>query len=300
MDRIDLFRIFTRVVECGSFTRAADTLDMPRSTVSAAILELEARVGARLLYRTTRKVSPTQDGVTFYDRCQSLIPDVEETEGLFRQSAAGPPGKLRADVPSRLGRLVIVPALPAFLDRYPEIEIELGISDRAVDLIEHGVDCALRVGDLNDSGLIARPIGQLRLINVASSDYLKRYGTPKKPGDLDDHFAVKYASPQTGRAENWEWVEGGSVRTYPVRGRITVNNAEAYIASCLAGLGLIQIPAYDVAEHLRSGAMKEVMPKFRAGPMPMTLLYPHRRHLSRRFRVFAEWLETLLKADVLK
>ncbi|KAB2703044.1 LysR family transcriptional regulator [Brucella anthropi] len=299
MDRIDLFRIFTRVVECASFTRAADTLGVPRSSVSAAVQELEGRVGARLLHRTTRKVSPTQDGTAFYDRCQRVIADVEETENLFRQSAAQPSGRLRIDVPGRIGRLIIAPALPEFLERYPQIDIDLGVTDRAVNLVEDSVDCVVRVGLLSDSGLIARPIGRLALINVASPAYLARHGTPREINDLDKHWAVNYASPSSGRVEDWEWLEDGTLRTLPMRGRVTVNSAEAYIACCLAGLGVIQIPAYDVRSHLDAGELVELMPDYRAEPMPMTLLYSHKQHLSRRLHVFAEWLETLLKRELL-
>lgn len=300
MDRIDLFRIFTRVVECTSFTRAADTLGLPRSSISAAVAELEGRVGARLLHRTTRKVALTRDGAAFYERCVAVIADVEETEGLFRQSGARPSGRLRIDVPGRIGRLTIAPALPGFLDAYPEIDIGLGVTDRAVNLIEDGVDCVLRVGTLSDSGLVAKPIGKLALINVASPDYLARYGMPEGPDDLASHWAVNYASPSTGRVEPWEWMEDGELRTTPISGRVTVNSAEAYIACCLAGLGLIQIPAYDVRDHLEAGELVEVMPAHRAQPLSMTLLYPHRQHLSRRVQVFAVWLESLLKDALLQ
>ncbi|MGV1987860.1 LysR family transcriptional regulator [Agrobacterium sp. 22-221-1] len=299
MDRIDLFRIFTRVVDCASFTRAADTLGIPRSSVSAAVQELEGRVGARLLNRTTRKVSPTEDGSAFYERCQRLIADVEDAENLFRQTAAQPSGRLRIDVPGRIGRLVIAPALPEFLELYPQIDVALGVTDRAVDLVEDNIDCVLRVGPLSDSGLIARPIGKLPLINVAGPSYLARHGTPKTPHGLSRHWAVNYASPSSGRVENWEWIEGETLHSLSMRGRVTVNNAEAYIACCLAGLGLIQIPAYDVRPHLESGDLIEVMPTHRAEPMPMTLLYPHRQHLSRRLQVFAEWLEALLRRRLL-
>lgn len=299
MDRIDLFRTFARVVECASFTRAADTLGMPRSSVSAAVIELEARVGARLLHRTTRKVSPTQDGAAFYERCLRLIADVEEAEGLFRQTSVGPSGSLRIDVPGRIGRLIIAPALPEFLARYPHLDIELRVTDRAVNLVEESVDCVLRIGPLGDSGLIARKIGDLPLINVASPGYLSEHGTPVAPDDLGQHLAVNYASPSTGRVEDWEWIEDGEMRTRPLRSRVTVNSAEAYIACCLAGLGLIQIPAYDVRRNIDAGNLIEVMPGYRAAPMPMTLLHPHRQHLSRRLQVFADWLEQLLRDQIL-
>ena len=299
MDRIDLFRIFARVVECSSFTRAADTLGLPRSSVSAAVIDLEARVGARLLHRTTRQVSPTQDGTAFYERCLRLIADVEETEGLFRTTAVGPSGKLRVDVPGRIGRLIIAPALPELLARYPELDIELRVTDRAVNLVEESVDCVLRVGPLSDSSLVGRKIGDLPLINVASPGYLAKYGTPVTPADLGTHLAVNYASPSTGRVEDWGWTEDGEVRTLPMRGRVTVNSAEAYIACCLSGLGLIQIPAYDVERHLEAAELVEVMPNHRAEPMPMTLLYPHRQHLSRRLQIFVDWLEAVLQRDLL-
>ena len=198
MDRIDLFRIFTRVVECASFTRAADQLGMPRSSVSAAVVDLERRLGTRLLHRTTRKVGVTEDGAAFYQRCLRLIADVEETERLFEPSAQ-PSGKLRIDVPGRIGRLIIAPALPVFLARYPAIDLHLGATDRMVDLVEENVDCVLRVGPLTASGLIARSIGELTLINVASPDYLARRGVPRVPADLEGHAVVHYASPSSGR-----------------------------------------------------------------------------------------------------
>ncbi|WP_077960742.1 LysR family transcriptional regulator [Ensifer adhaerens] len=295
MDRIELFRIFTRVVESASFTRAADTLGLPRSSVSAAVQTLETRLGTRLLHRTTRKVAPTQDGAAFYERCLRLISDVDEAENLFRRSASGPTGRLRVDLPSRIGRLIVAPALPEFLARFPGIDIDLGMTDRAVHLIEESVDCALRVGPLADSGLIARPFCTLRLINVASPDYLERHGTPKTPADLASHVAVNYASPSSGRVEDWEWIEGGEARTVAVAGRVSVNSAEGSIACCLAGLGLIQIPAYDVIDHLKEGRLVAVMPDHNAAPMPMALLYPHRQHLSRRLKVFADWLEGLMR-----
>lgn len=260
MDRIDLFRVFARVVECANFTRAADTLGLPRSSVSAAIQELEGRIGARLLHRTTRKVSPTQDGAALYERCLRLIADVEETENLFRQTSVGPGGMLRVDVPGRIGRLIIAPALPEFLVAYPKIDITLSLTDRTIDLVEEGVDCALRVGKPHDSGLIARPIGNLPLINVASPLYLSHHGTPSTPGDMAAHQVVQYASPSSGRIAQWEWLDGETARTVTTRGRVSVNSAEAYIACCLAGLGLIQIPAYDVQQHLRAGELIEVMP----------------------------------------
>lgn len=298
MDRIDLFRIFARVVECSSFTRAADTLGLPRSSVSAAVQELEVRLGTRLLHRTTRQVSATQDGKAFYERCLRLVADIEEAEALFSHSGSKPSGKLRVDMPGRIGRLVVAPALPDFLAQYPQIDVELGVTDRAVNLVEERVDCVLRVGALSESGLIARLIGQLELINVASPFYLSSHGTPLTPVDLKDHLAVHYASPNTGRLEEWEWMEAGRVHSLPMRGRVSVNNAEASIACCLAGLGLIQVPAYDVRAHIQGGELVQVLPQYCAAPMPMNLVYSHRNHLSRRLSVFMDWLTMLLQKEL--
>ncbi len=299
MDRIDLFKVFARVVESGSFTKAATTLGLPRSSISAAIQTLESRVGARLLARTTRKVAPTQDGYAFYERCLRAVADVEEIENLFRDDAVVSTGRIRIDVPGRIGRLILAPALPEFLDRFSGIDVDFGSTDRTVNLIEENIDCVLRVGPLADSGLIARHVGELRLINVASPAYLARHGAPLHPADLATHFAVNYASPSDGRIVPWEWIVDGVAKTSTLRARVTVNSAEAYIACCLAGIGLIQIPAYDVKEYLASGALIEVMPGFRAAPMPITLLYPHRQHLSHRLRVFIDWLENVLRRDAL-
>ncbi len=293
MDILQRCRIFIRVAEAASFTRAAETLALPRSSVSAAVQELEARLGTRLLHRTTRQVSLTPDGSVFLERSRHLLAEAEEMESLFRHTAAQPSGKLRIDVPSRIGRLLIAPALPAFLNTYPEIEIELGSSDRPVNLVADSVDCVIRVGRLADSGLIARKIADLPVISVASPDYLRRCGAPADITDLSRHQAVLYASPSTGRIEEWEWDDGITVRTVPMAGRVVVNSAETYIACCLAGLGLIQIPEYDVREHLARGALVEVMPLRRPAPMPAHFLYADRRHASLRLRVFMAWASTL-------
>lgn len=299
MDRVDIFRIFTRVVETNSFTKAAATLDMPRSTVSTAIAILEARLGTKLLSRTTRKVSTTRDGMVFYERCMRLIADLEEAESLFRSSGQNAVGKLHIDLPGRVGRLIVAPALPNFLARFPDLDLQLGVSDRAVDLIGENVDCALRVGPLRDSELIARHVGNLPFINVASPAYLEKHGVPLRPTDLlKGHRIVAYASPTTGRLEEWEWEDDSDTHSIAVPHAVTVNNAEAYIACCLAGLGLIQIPAYDVEEELVSGALVEVMPGHRVAPIPMTLLYPHRHHLSHRVQIFSDWLITLLRTRI--
>ncbi|WP_429955871.1 LysR family transcriptional regulator [Gluconobacter japonicus] len=299
MDRIDLFRIFIRVVETSSFTRAADILNMPRSTVSTAIRDLEIRTGTRLLARTTRAVSLTQDGKKLYEHCLRLVADVEDIDTLFRKKTDGLSGVLRVNLPGRIGRLIVTPALPDFLSCHPDLCIELGMTDRAVNLVKEQTDCVLRVGPLQDSELISRRIGELSLLNVASPAYLEQSGIPAHPDDLTRHHVIRYASPVTGRVEPWEWMENGANKSTLPPAHITVDNAEALIAGCLAGMGLIQVPAYDVQEHLRNGELVSVMPEWCAEPLPMSILYPHRHHTADRVTSFVEWLERLLKCHVL-
>lgn len=296
MDRIDQCRIFARVVETGSFTRAAETLGLPRSTVSTAVQALEGRVGARLLTRTTRSVTPTPDGLAFYEHCIRLVADMDEAEDLFRRERGHVRGVLRVSLPARIGRLIVAPALPEFVAAHPGIKLELGVTDRPVNLTEEGLDCVLRVGVLHDSGLIARRMGQMTLLNVASPAYLARHGVPRTPADLvrDGHLAVRYMSPANGRVEAWEWEADGQLHTLDLPGPVTVNSSETQIACCLAGLGLIQVPQYDVRALVESGRLCVVLPQWCAPAMPVTLLYPHRRHLSSRLQAFAGWLEGLL------
>ncbi|QDQ26209.1 LysR family transcriptional regulator [Chitinimonas arctica] len=296
MDRIHAMQIFVRVAESGGFTRAADLLQLPRATVSMAVQQLEAQLGVRLLQRTTRRVQLTQDGTAYLERCQRLLGDFEETEALFRQAGRMPAGRLRVDVPGRIGRLLIAPALPGFFARYPDISLELGVSDRPVDLVREGVDCVVRVGELHDSGLVARRLGLLEQGNYASPAYLARYGTPKRLTDLSAHLAVHYISPANGRVLEWEYLEEGMRKTLAMNGRVAANHAETYIACAIAGQGLIQVPRHDMHAHVAAGELQEVLPEWTAPPMPISVCYPHRRHLSRRVQAFVDWMAELLTA----
>ncbi|WP_297800798.1 LysR family transcriptional regulator [uncultured Brevundimonas sp.] len=295
MDRIELYRIFNTVVETRSFTKAADLLHLPKSRVSVAVTALETLVGARLLNRTTRSVSLTHEGQIVHERSHTLLASSEEMENLFR-SAEQLEGRVRVDVPGRIGRLIIAPALPDFLAKWPNVQIDLCLNDRNADLVEDRVDVAVRVGTLADSGLKARRIGQVAQINVASPAYLAAHGTPAHPDDLVHHFQVAYASPLTARVAGWEWDHAGESFQMAVDWRVSANNAEAYIACALAGLGMIQIPAYDVADHLASGALVRIMPDHEPAPMPVNLVFLGRSQSSRRLSVFSEWLaETVAK-----
>ncbi|MBS0343725.1 MAG: LysR family transcriptional regulator [Proteobacteria bacterium] len=295
MDRIDLLQVFLRVAETGSFTRTADGLQLPRGTVTAAVQQLEAKLGTRLLHRTTRRVGLTPDGEVLLERARALVADMEDLEQHFLPTLGSVAGRIKVDVPSRIARRLIAPALPGFFARYPGLELELGSSDRAIDLVQEGVDCALRVGPLASSSLVARPLGRFTLVNCASPAYLQAHGTPTNPADLPRHLAVNYASPTSGRASMWEWHgRDGRASSLRMRSQVTANNAETYIACALAGLGLIQIPLFDVREHLAAGELVEVLHDARPVALPVHLVYAHRRNLSRRTQAFASWLEELL------
>ncbi|MBN4745714.1 LysR family transcriptional regulator [Pandoraea nosoerga] len=297
MDRFDQYRIFVRVAEMGSFIKAAHALNVPRASVSAAIQQLETQVGTRLLHRTTRQVRLTADGTQLLERVRVLLADVEEIDLLFHASQRQVSGQLLIDVPSRIARRWIAPALPTLLRRHPRLRLILRSSDRAVDLVQEGVDCVVRIGALQNSSLVVRSLGTIALINCASPAYLETHGTPERPEDLlSDHWMVGYASPMTGRELPWTYLdERGAERTLDVPSQVVTNNAEGYIACCRAGLGLIQIPRFDVQHLLDSGELVEVMPAHRAAAMPVSFLYPHRRQRSRRLAAFLDWFEELMR-----
>ena len=298
MDRIDHIQIFLRVADTGSFTQAAEQLGWPRASISLAVQQLEKRLGTRLLHRTTRRVSLTPDGELLLERARSLVADVEELEQQFQPTDHTAKGRLRVDVPSRIARRLIAPALPDFFARFPAVELELGSSDRMIDLVQEGVDCALRVGGLASTSLVARPLGSFEMLNCASPAYLAAHGTPQSPEDLATHWAVHYGTGG-GRPTVWEWLDGGGTRQCGMQSRVAVNNVETYIASALAGLGLVQVPRYDVQHHLAAGELVEVLPQSRAAAMPVHLVYPHRRHLSPRVQGFSRWITALLAPSLL-
>lgn len=300
MDRFNQYRVFVQVAEMGSFIRAAHTLEVPRASVSAAVQQLETQLGVRLLHRTTRQVRLTADGEQLLERLRPLLAEVEDIDQSFQASQRQAFGRLSVDVPSRIARRLIAPALPGLLRRHPHLQLVLGSADRAIDLVQEGVDCAVRVGDLHDSSLVMRPLGHIAQINCASPAYLNEYGHPAHPADLTaGHWHIGYASPKTGRESPWEYLTGdGHTHRLELPSRVVVNNAESYIACCLAGLGLMQIPRYDVQHLLDAGELVEVLPGYRAASMPIALIYPHRRQRSRRLAVFHEWFESLLQPQL--
>ncbi|MDT8896449.1 LysR family transcriptional regulator [Halomonas sp. I1] len=295
MDRIDQWRAFIRVAEMESFTRASVALAWPRATVSLAVRRVEETLGVRLLHRTTRKVRLTPDGECFLQRARALVAEAEELERLFRHPSEEASGRLVVDVPSRVARRLVAPALWQLLERHPRLQVVLGATDRHVDPVAEGVDCIVRFGSLPDSDLVARRLGRVALVNCASPDYLKRHGMPRQVEDLaTGHLMVGYVAPHSGREESFEVVEEGQVRNVELSSRVVVNNAENYIACCRAGLGLIQVPRFDVDDLLRGGELVEVLPQYRAEGLEVSLLYPHRRHRAVRIDVFMDWFAAIM------
>jgi len=288
MDKVDAMRLFARIVERRSFTLAAQDLELPRSTGTEVIKQLEARLGVRLLERTTRQVRPTLDGEAYYRRCLSILAEIEEAEAAF--TGARPSGLLRVDVHSVLARHFMLPGLPGFLARYPEIQLRIGEGDRYVDLVREGVDCVLRVGKPADSSMTGRQIATLAEGTYASPGYLTQHGMPASPDGLEGHRMVAFVSSATGSVLPLEFQQGGVMREVLLPHVVSVAGAELYIATARLGLGLIQVPTYRVQDDLACGTLVEVLPDCPPSPSPVYVLYPQNRQLSPRVRVFIDWL----------
>ncbi len=291
-------KVFVTVAEMESFTRAAESLGQPKGSLSRQIQALEDRMGARLLHRTTRRVQLTQDGLVYYERCRDVLATLEEMDTLFQKEPATLSGRLRVDMPVALATDIIIPQLPQFLQHYPGLELELSSIDRQVDVIREGFDCVVRIGQLQDSGLMSRTLGHLPMINCASPDYLMRFGMPLRLEDLSQHAMVHY-SQQLGSAHSgFEFFDGQRSHFIQTGGALTVNSTPAYRHACLAGLGIIQVPRHGVQALLENQRLVEVLPHFCARPMPLSLLWPHRRNLAQRVRVFMEWLTQAMKGTI--
>lgn len=288
MDRLDAMRVFSRVVERRSFTAAAADTGLPRSTVTDAVKQLEARLGVRLLQRTTRHVSPTLDGEAYYRRCLSILADIEDAEGAF--AGAKPKGMLHVDVHGTLARHFVLPNLPSFLETYPDIELYMSEGDRLVDLVREGIDCVLRVGTPVDSDMVARQVAMLDEVTLASPAYLEKYGTPDHPDRLDGHRMVGFHSSASGSLVPLEFIVDGQIRNVMLPATISVNAAESFHAAARLGLGIIQVPRYHAQRFVASGELVQILENFPLTPTPVSLLYPRNRQLSPRVRVFIDWL----------
>ncbi|WP_122556244.1 LysR family transcriptional regulator [Pseudomonas viridiflava] len=296
MDRFDAMQAFARVVETGSFTKAAGTLHMSKTSVTQLVQQLEARLRVKLLNRTTRKVNVTADGAAYYERVIQLLADMDDAETSLSSAAALPRGRLRVDVPSPFASLLLMPALPAFHARYPDIQIDLGASDRVVDLVRENVDCVLRGGEISDQSLIARRVGDLRLGIYATPGYLQRMGTPNHPKDLENshHRIVGYLWARTGKA--LPYAMHRCEESVHVHGRyvLAVDDGNAYLAAGLAGMGVIWLPDYMVRPHLGSGDLVPLFEDWRMDSMPMYVAFPPNRHVSAKVRVFIDWVAELM------
>jgi DNA-binding transcriptional LysR family regulator len=294
MDRLQAMRLFIRIVERRSFAQAARDLQIPRPTASYAIRQLEERLGARLLERTTRQVRPTADGIAFYERCVRLLADLEETEGAFRH--VNPQGPLRVDLQGSLAAEFLMPALPQFIERYPEIAVRLSETDRVIDLIEEGVDCVLRAAEPKDSSLVGKRVACFEWVTCATPAYLDRFGTPQSLDDLAGHRMVGYLDAASGRHHPLEFCDGDQLNLVELPSVITVTGAQINAAAGYAGLGLIQLPRYKVQQALKDGVLREILPAMPPLPLPVWILYPQNRLLSPRVRVFIDWLTEVFAA----
>ena len=298
VDRYRAMEVFHKVVELGSFTAAAAALHLPKARVTTLLQALEVHLGVRLLNRTTRRLSLTDDGALYHQRTLAMLQDMGELEGTLRRAVAAVSGRLRVDVPAAVGRHVVGPALPEFFRRYPDMVLELGSSDRPVDLVAEGVDCVIRGGLVHDEMLVARPLGSFQVVTCAAPAYLERYGTPQSPDDLAQHRFVNFHSAKTGRVFPFDFAKGDDVRQVHRPHWVSCNDADSYMAAALAGLGLMQGPrTRQVCQQLASGRLVPVLQDWSAGELAMTVLYPRNRHLTARVRAFADWVAEVFKAE---
>lgn len=296
MDRFDAMRAFVRVVETGSFTKAAQTLAMDRASVTVLIQQLELRLGVKLLNRTTRKVNVTEDGAVYYERATGVLSALEEAETSLPGTATSPRGQLRVDVPSPLATLILIPALPQFHARFPDIQFEMGASDRKVDLIGENVDCVVRGGEITDQSLVARQVGQLQLRVYAAPSYLGRAGTPLHPGELEDshHRIVRFRWSRSGVGSPYVMRRGSEHLKLRGRHVLAIDDGNAYIAAGLAGLGVLWLPDYMARAHVATGALVQLFGDWQIDAMPLYIAYPPNRHVSKKLRVFIDWVIELM------
>jgi LysR family transcriptional regulator for bpeEF and oprC len=294
VDRLRAIEVFVRVVEAGSFTAAARSLGIPKASATAAVQQLEAELGVRLLHRTTRRVGLTPDGAVYCEEAGRLVRELGELErGLGRASAAVR-GRVRVDVPSAAGRHVIAPALPALLARYPELTVEIGSTDRPVDLIGEGVDCAIRGGELYDDALVAKSLGALPVITCAAPAYLARHGVPGSPAELDGHLFIGFFSARTGRHFDVDFTRGDERTALRPRHRVSTNDSNTWFALALAGCGLLQVPCSTlVRRHLERGELVRVLAGWRCDELPLFAVYPRARVQPARVRAVVDWFAEL-------
>lgn len=296
MDRFNAMQAFARVVETGSFTKAAETLHMSKTSVTQLVQQLEARLRVRLLNRTTRKVNVTADGAAYYERVIKLLADMDDAETSLSSVSVLPRGRLRVDVPSPLARMILIPALPAFHAQYPDIQLDMGVSDRMVDLIDESVDCVVRGGEITDLSLVARRVGDLSLGVYAAPSYLESAGLPSHPQELSapPHYIVGFGWTRAGLGSSYAMHRNGETVKVQGRYKIAVDDGNACLAAGLAGLGVLWIPDYMAREHVSRGELVRLFDDWHLDPMPMYVAFPPNRHVSAKLRVFIDWIADLM------
>jgi len=294
MNKLHAMSVFVHVVQASGFKRAADIMQIPKATVSSLVQQLETDLAVKLLHRTTRHTSVTAEGAAYYEQCVRILADVSAVEESLSFNRMRSGGRLRVDIASSLAQSVIIPALPEFLDRYPDISVALACGDREADLIEEGVDCAIRFGELPDSGLIARRIGMLGFVTAAAPAYLSKHGRPVHPNQLIHHRCVAYFSSSKARAFPWTFVRGGERVDLPPPGPVSVNDAGSYLSAGLAGLGIVQLPAFLI-NAAGTGPMELLFEDWRSDPLPVHAVYPHNPHMTAKVRVFVDWIVELFR-----
>lgn len=290
MELLQSMQVFARVAELGSFTKAADALQLGRPQVTRAVQELEASLGVRLFQRTTRQVRLTTEGEQFYERVKDILGNVAQARAMFDPSGSSLRGKLRIDIPTAFSQPAFIASLRAFTDKHPDIEMVLGVTDRTVDLVAEGVDCVLRIGELPDSSLVARRIGMATMVTCAAPGYIEAFGAPQTLEALSDHRGVSFLSGQNHRQLPWHFLEDGSDRRYVSRHSIVVNESNAYVQCAVAGFGIIQAPGITLDKYLVDGSLVEVLARYRPRPRPISLLYPSRSHLAPQVHAFVDWV----------
>jgi DNA-binding transcriptional LysR family regulator len=296
MDQLSAMRVFVRVVETGNFTRAAATLNMPKTTVTNMVQSLEAHLNTTLLNRTTRRVMVTTDGALYYERAMQILSEIDELDGSMSNSQMQPKGRLRVEMAGAFADLMVIPALCDFYQRYPQIRLDIGVGDRLVDYIAENVDCALRAGTPQDQSLIARKVGEIALSTYVAPFYIEKFGEPMHPRDLEgDHFSVGYLNAQSGRVLPMEFCQGDEVVEITPRYAVSVNDARSYVNAAIAGMGVAQAPRFMTRDAVAKGELVEVLSGWSCSPLPLYIVYPQTRHLSNKVRVFVDWLVKLVQ-----
>jgi LysR family transcriptional regulator for bpeEF and oprC len=294
MDKFQAMGLFVRIVDTGGITRAAESLGIPNATATTLIQKLEAALGVKLLNRTTRRVSVTPDGAAYYTRAVAILAEVREAEEALSQHASVPRGRVRVDVPTLIARSVIVPALPGFFAQYPDIELALACNERHFDLVAEGIDCALWIGDIGDESLVARRVGFLYFATCAAPAYIGAHGQPTHPRELAQHRCINHFSPRTGDTVEWVFSKGAERVQAVFPGHLALEDENSYVSAAEAGLGIAQMPAFVLKEAMERRVLDLVLADWSPEPSPLHLVYPQSRHLSRRVRVFVDWLAALI------